>query len=160
VVTNLLAKNKFFSEHDVRFVGGTALSYLIAHRLSEDLDFAILELPVKEIRRTMKQYGAKEIEHNPTLKDYIANDGGNIEDYHVKFMLDSVKVEFFIPPFNILEKQIWQNEGVTFYNNSFVKVASFKTIIYMKIMAFWNRKKYRNLFDILSFLIAILKKDN
>ena len=32
--------------------------------------------------------------------------------------------------------------------NSHLKIGSLKTILYMKTMAFWNRKKYRDLFDI------------
>ncbi len=49
VVLDALSGHEFFNKHDVRFVGGTALSYLIDHRLSEDLDFAMLDLPRDDI---------------------------------------------------------------------------------------------------------------
>ena len=32
------------------------------------------------------------------------------------------------------------------------KMSSLETLIYMKTMAFWNRKKYRDLFDIIHLL--------
>jgi predicted nucleotidyltransferase component of viral defense system len=147
-VLDVLAQNEFFGRHDVRFVGGTALSYLINHRLSEDLDFAMLELPKDEINRLMRSFGAEEIAHSDTAVDYALNEGGDLYDCHLKYILDGIKVEFFTPPFNTLEKEIWTTEATSHYENTSLKIASFETIMYMKSMAFWNRKKYRDLFDI------------
>jgi predicted nucleotidyltransferase component of viral defense system len=143
-----IANDELFKKYDIRFVGGTALSYLINHRLSEDLDFAALELTPKEIIEIMIKYGATKLEHNVTMEDYIKNDGEDINLYYIKFMLKGVKVEFFTPPFNLSEESIWKNDRYTYYENTTLKVASLDTIIYMKSMAFWNRKKYRDLFDI------------
>ena len=147
-VLDVLAQNEFFGRHDVRFVGGTALSYLIKHRLSEDLDFAMLELPTSEIADMMDSYSAKRIEHDALALGYAENDGGDLEEYHLKYILNDTKIEFFTPPFNLHEKEVWMNEPVGRYESTKLKIASFKTIIYMKSMAFWNRKKYRDLFDI------------
>jgi predicted nucleotidyltransferase component of viral defense system len=147
-VLEAIVNNQFFTKHDIRFVGGTALSYLINHRLSEDLDFAMLELCKDEIESMMLSYGAVKINHDNTAVDYAINDGSDLYDYHLKYVLDGVKVEFFAPPFNALEKEVWINEPITKYKETNLKIASFKTIIYMKSMAFWNRKKYRDLFDI------------
>jgi len=147
-VLDTLAKHDFFKSHDVKFVGGTALSYLINHRLSEDLDFAMLELCRDEIGELMHYYGGEMINHHPTAVDYAKNEGGDMYDYYLKYMLDGVKVEFFSPPFNILEKEIWTKKPTSLYENSHLKLASFETIMYMKSMAFWNRRKYRDLFDI------------
>lgn len=147
-VLDAIVQHDFFKKHDVRFVGGTALSYLINHRLSEDLDFAMLELCGDEIEEMMDYYGAKMISHNPTAVDYAKNEGGDMYEYYLKYMLDGVKVEFFSPPFNLLEKEIWIEKPTTLYENSNLKIASFETIMYMKSMAFWNRRKYRDLFDI------------
>jgi predicted nucleotidyltransferase component of viral defense system len=147
-VLDRISHHEFFSLYDIRFVGGTALSYLIHHRLSEDLDFAMLELAPESIKEMMNSFGATLLQHNITAVEYAKNDGENLENYHLKFLLNDVKVEFFTPPFNLFEKEIWENESITIYENSNLKVASFKTIMYMKTMAFWNRKKYRDLFDI------------
>ncbi len=152
-VLDTICNHDFFSLYDVRFVGGTALSHLINHRLSEDLDFAMLELKPQDIKQMMDSFEAIPLEHNNTAIDYAKNDGEELEQYHLKFLLNGVKVEFFTPPFNILEKEIWKNEDTTIYNNSNLKIASFKTIMYMKTMAFWNRKKYRDIFDIYYVLI-------
>ncbi|MDO8609132.1 MAG: nucleotidyl transferase AbiEii/AbiGii toxin family protein [bacterium] len=144
----IIVNNQLFKEHDIRFVGGTALSYLINHRLSEDLDFAMLELCRDEVEEMMLSYGAVKIKHDNTALDYAKNEGGDLYDYHLKYILDGIKVEFFIPPFNLHEKEIWINEPTTEYKETNLKIASLGTIMYMKSMAFWNRKKYRDLFDI------------
>lgn len=144
----ILANNQLFTKYDIRFVGGTALSHIINHRLSEDLDFAVLPFVPLEIEEMMKGYGAVKLVHDKTMEDYIANDGEDINDSYMKFMLNDVKVEFFTPPFNLLEENVWKSDKFEFYLDTTLKIASLNTIIYMKTMAFWNRKKYRDLFDI------------
>ena len=144
----LIMNDDFFLKYDFRFVGGTALSHIINHRSSEDLDFASLELPCEEIEAFMKSYGAKKLEHDVTMEDYVTYDGEDIEISYMQFMLDGVKVEFFTPPFNLFEISVWEKDKYTNYKNSKLKIAALDTIIYMKTMAFWNRKKYRDLFDI------------
>jgi len=145
---NLLATNDFFKYNDIRFVGGTALSHLINHRLSEDLDFAMLDFPKEEIIDMMNSFGATRKKHSNFIIDSAINDGSDIEDSHIMFDLNGVKVDFFEPPFNIKEKDIWSNEQYSLYNETNIKIASFDTIMYMKTMAFWNRKKYRDLYDV------------
>lgn len=147
-VLDIIANNQLFKDHDIRFVGGTALSYLINHRLSEDLDFAMLELCKDEIEGMMRSYGAIKVEHSNTAIDYAHNEGAELDTYHLKYLVSGVKVEFFVPPFNVLEKDIWISEPTIKYQEKYLKIASFQTIMYMKTMAFWNRKKYRDLFDI------------
>ena len=147
-VLDLLAKDTFFKDTDVRFVGGTALSFLINHRLSEDLDFAMLELPKEAINSIMSRYGGIKRKHSDLIIDYALNDGEDIEDYHIMFDLNGVKIDFFVPPFNMKEKAIWENNPCTIYEDTNIQIASFETIFYMKTMAFWNRKKYRDIYDI------------
>jgi len=146
-VLNLIAQDDFFAKHDVRFVGGTALSYIIEHRLSEDLDFATLKLPKDEIKEMMLRYGAVKIDHSEYIKDSVTNDGFDIDDSHLMFELNGVKIDFFEPPFNLKEKDIW-SIPYEHYKETNIKLAAFETIMYMKTMAFWNRKKYRDIFDV------------
>lgn len=113
-----LSSDKSFKDHDVRFVGGTALSYLIKHRLSEDLDFAMLELPKNEILELMQRHGAIKKEHNRVIIDTAMNDGEDIDDSHMMFDLNGVKVDFFTPPFNIKEVEIWKDIPFTLYENT------------------------------------------
>ncbi len=150
-VLDFIANDELFKKYDIRFVGGTALSYLINHRLSEDLDFATLILEpyqVEEIEEMIKKYGGEKLEHNITMEEYTLNDGEDIDLIYIKFMINGVKIEFFTPPFNLAEVSVWKNDKYTYYGDTTLKVASLNTIIYMKTMAFWNRKKYRDLFDI------------
>lgn len=154
-VLNILATHELFKNNDIRFVGGTALSYLINHRLSEDLDFAMLDLSRDEIEEMMYIFRAVKITHSATAIDYAKNEGGDLYDYHLKYILDGVKVEFFVPQFNIFEKNIWRDKSTANYKDTNLKIASFETIMYMKTMAFWNRKKYRDLFDIYHVLTNV-----
>lgn len=146
----LISKHDFFKKHDVRFVGGTALSYLINHRLSEDLDFAMAtpELPKDEIIEMMESFGAIKKKHSDYTIDSAINHGEDIDDSHIMFDLNGVKVDFFTPPFNIKEKVVWEEQPYHLYEDTNVKVASFETIFYMKTMAFWNRRKYRDVYDV------------
>lgn len=144
----LISNDPLFKENDIRFVGGTALSYHIQHRLSEDLDFATLKLDPVLIYNTMIKYGANKIELNDSIKDSALNEGEDINYSYLKYMLDGVKIEFFEPPFNTMEVEIWTHDPYTQYENTNVKLMSLQGISYMKTMAFWNRKKYRDVFDI------------
>jgi len=116
-VLELIANDKLFKDNDIRFVGGTALSYLIKHRLSEDLDFASSEIDLEEIEKMIKSYGGTRIEYDETMREYIENEGGDIEKSYLKFDLDGVKVEFFTPPFNLLEERnIWDKDKTGHYD--------------------------------------------
>lgn len=47
----VIKTHKIFKEYDFRLVGGTAMSYHLNHRVSEDLDFCILgDLPLEDIQ--------------------------------------------------------------------------------------------------------------
>ena len=49
-----IKEHHIFYNHDSRLVGGTALSYHIEHRISEDLDFFILDkLPKENIEKSI-----------------------------------------------------------------------------------------------------------
>lgn len=149
MVLELISKDELFQNNDIRFVGGTALSYRIDHRLSEDLDFATSLIDKDAINKMVRKYSGRSIEHHVSMIDSALNDGEDISNSYLIFIINDVKVEFFTPPFNIgEEKEIWDKDQFTYYENTHLKVASLETLIYMKSMAFWNRKKYRDLFDI------------
>ena len=78
----LIMNDYFFVKYDFRFVGGTALSHIINHRLSEDLDFASFELPCEEIEAFMNSYGAKKLDHDVTMEDYRI--GPTVVQYRLK----------------------------------------------------------------------------
>lgn len=149
IVLDIISKDELFEKSDIRFVGGTALSYIIDHRLSEDLDFAASSLDIEAISDMVKKYGGNLVEHKDSLIDSALNEGEDIGRSYLIFNINGVKVEFFTPPFNLYEeKEVWDKDRYTYYVDSKLKVSSLETLIYMKTMAFWTRKKYRDLFDI------------
>ena len=85
-ILEIICNDDLFKNFDIRFVGGTALSYRINHRLSEDLDFATLKLSPKEISNMIFKYGGKIIDHDKTMEDYVSNDGADINYSYMKFL--------------------------------------------------------------------------
>ena len=146
-VLDILCHDDLFKNHDIRFVGGTALSYYLEHRLSEDLDFTMLEFNYKVINDTMLKYSAVRINNNLN-EDVAINDGFYASDCYVTYKLNDVKIDFFEAPLNVMENEIWNEDNIEYYNNTNLKMLSLKSVLYMKILAFWSRKKYRDLFDI------------
>ena len=146
-VLDILCNDELFKNYDIRFVGGTALSYYLNHRLSEDLDFTMLKFNFKAINDTMLKYGAIRVENNLN-EDIVINDGFYASDCYVTYKLNNVKVDFFEAPLNVMENEIWDKDEIEYYNNSNLKILSLKSVLYMKTLAFWSRKKYRDLFDI------------
>ena len=158
-VLNHISNHKLFELYDIRFVGGTALSYYLNHRLSEDLDFGVHgDLPKEAIIQAMLSFGATFIKSSESIIDDAIDQGANIDDSYLRFVLFTIKIEFFSVPFNVFDAEdIWENGSTILYNNSKVKIASLDTVLYMKSLAFFNRKKYRDLYDI---YFAIYKLDS
>jgi len=123
------------------------VSYYLNHRLSEDLDFSMLKFNYDAIDNAMKKYGAVRIT-NSLNKDDVINDGFYASDCYVSYKLNDVKIDFFEAPLNIMENEIWNEYKLEYYNNSSLKILSLNSVLYMKTLAFWSRKKYRDLYDI------------
>jgi len=147
---DILSKDELFKKEDIMFVGGTALSLRIKHRLSEDIDFGMKVFNSEVILETMEKYGAIRTEQSLEIKDAAINDGFYESDGYLSFLLNDVKVDFFEVPFkhNKQADDIWNNDKFTYYDDTNLRVMSLQGIIYLKGMAFWSRKKYRDLFDI------------
>ena len=128
-VINVLNKIKDLDifEDDLYFVGGTALSYFIKHRVSEDIDIVSPKiLKYKNIIPIMQDLGAKKIEDENTFSLRLA--GMFPDEYILKFILDDVKIEFFCAN-RPIQKEI------------------LKQIAKLKVIAFFQRDKIRDLFD-------------
>jgi len=132
---------------DLYFVGGTALSYYLDHRVSYDIDLAsTTKLPVSKIKAFAFFIGAKQIRdaNGPQFK---INTGNDIENFHMKFMLDGIKIEF--SHFHSdMQKLVFENAGSSLYDSSSkLKILDLKDIVLLKIIALFNRQKTRDLFD-------------
>ncbi len=85
-------------------VGGSALALRIAHRLSEDLDFAFpdLKLPRARLDALLKNaaeagFDFQRNDNEAALNEFIQG-GGELHDYQQDFVVDGVvKVSFFAP---------------------------------------------------------------
>jgi len=151
-VINVLNKIKDSSlfEDELFFVGGTALSYYINHRISEDIDITTLNpLDYKKIVSTLISLGAIKIEDENTTALRLA--GLFPDEYILKFILDDVKIEFFQAN-RPIQKKILKELSYVNYDNSKLKILDLKAIAKLKIVALLQREKSRDLFDFGSIL--------
>lgn len=136
-----------FEQHPFFFVGGTALSAYLNHRVSYDIDIAsTCKLPVSAIKAFAFAIGARAIA-DKNAAAFRINTGEEIENYHLKFMVNGIKLEFscFRSP---LQSAILDNAASSPYNDvSTLKILDLKDIIALKIYALFNRQKTRDLFD-------------
>ena len=91
-------------------VGGSALALHLGHRISEDLDFALRglgdqpalqlpRLPLEALLRSLRSAGVS-IDHRylpATDSVDFESAGMDAEDYQLEYLMDGVKVSFFVP---------------------------------------------------------------
>ncbi|MFA6788884.1 MAG: nucleotidyl transferase AbiEii/AbiGii toxin family protein [Arcobacteraceae bacterium] len=137
-------------QDELYFVGGTALSYFINHRISEDIDIISPNtLDYRKIVPTLIALGAKKIEDENTTALRLA--GLFPEEYILKFILEGVKIEFFQAN-RPIQKKILQKLNYQNYKNSNLKILDLKSIAKLKVIALLQREKSRDLFDFYSIL--------
>ena len=135
---------------DFFFVGGTALSYFLNHRISYDLDFISFEKldPLK-----IKAFGIKyDANYIPDMNaaTFKINTGEEIEKYKIMFSFNGIKVEFFYPNNEIVSEIIKKSEIVLVKGN--IKTFELSTLAKLKLHALFNRNKIRDLFDVFVLL--------
>lgn len=127
------------------FTGGTALAYYINHRVSEDIDIISPQiLDYKKIIPSMLSVGAKKIEDENILALRLV--GLFPDEYIIKFILDGVKIEFFYAN-RPIQKEILHILTFSHYENTNLKILSLELISKLKLVAFFQRDKMRDLFD-------------
>ncbi len=151
-VINVLDKIKdsLIFEDELYFVGGTALSYYINHRISEDIDIVSQNiLNYQKIVPALISLGAKKVEDENTTALRLA--GLFPDEYILKFILNDVKIEFFQAN-RPIQKKILKELSYINYDNSNLKISDLKSIAKLKIVALFQREKSRDLFDFGSIL--------
>jgi len=147
-----ICHDEIFDE-DLYFVGGTALSFYLNHRVSEDIDIiSNVSLNHKKIIPNMSLLGAKKLQDENITALRMA--GLFPDEYMLKFTLDNVKLEFFQAN-RPIQKEILSNFTFTTFENSKLKILDLKSIAKLKLVALIMRDKSRDLFD----FGAILKYD-
>jgi predicted nucleotidyltransferase component of viral defense system len=143
-------KNLEVFKDELYFIGGTALSYFINHRISEDIDIVSPKtLNYKRIIPLMSTIGAKKVDDENIMSLRLA--GLFPDEYILKFILDDVKIEFFFAN-RPIQKQILKELTFTNYENSNLKILDLKLIVKLKLVALFQRDKARDLFDFGSIL--------
>ena len=105
------SKEPFFSEMRATLIGGTAIALHSKHRMSFDLDIAFPYHKTLPSLDFLKSYNADPLPFDRAIIDSMINEGGDIEEYHKRFSIDGVKVDFIVnPSSNIYEKEILQND--------------------------------------------------
>jgi len=123
-------------------IGGTALALQLGHRLSQDIDFCKWRKSKKQIVRVDEW---KQIEDELSA---IGNVTRNmLDDNHIDFMLNSVKITFFADNEFKEPKELVKNP---FLNN--IKIADVKSIGIMKVALMLHRNFHRDYYDIYSIL--------
>jgi predicted nucleotidyltransferase component of viral defense system len=139
--------NNLFDGDDFYFVGGTALSYYLNHRVSYVIDIAAIDkLPISKINAFAFSLGAKAIP-DVNASSFRINTGEDIKNYYMKFMINGIKLEFSYFRSEI-QKEIFKSAGSQPYSkNSKLKILDLNDIVKLKIFALFNRQKTRDLFD-------------
>ena len=144
-----------FSKHDFRLVGGTALSYHMQHRISEDLDFCLQgDLPLNDIQTFIEdcvnQFGLDNVDFIEasiaTVEDFLLG-GSNVDYYLQTWIVNGVKIQFYDGSGHLGAENIFQADQYTFIGD--IRVSSMDTIFKMKSLMFYKRTKSRDLFDML-----------
>ena len=137
-------------DDELFFIGGTALSYYINHRISEDIDIISAKtLNYKTIIPMISSFGAVKIQDENITALRMA--GLFPDEYMLKFIIDNVKLEFFQAN-RPIQKEILQTATFTTYKDSKIKILDLKSICKLKLVALLQRDKSRDLFDFIAIL--------
>lgn len=134
------------------FVGGTALSYYLNHRVSYDLDFMASEkLDIGALSALSVRYGAHFIPDSKTSAFRI-NTGADLREFKMAFNFNGLKVEFFYPndPVRLEVLKTYQSETTVYKQH--IRILPLQAIAELKILALFRRNKIRDLFDLFALL--------
>ena len=144
-----ICNDDIFKE-ELYFTGGTALSFYLDHRVSEDIDIVSSKsLPYKKIIPAVTRLGATKLKDQNITALRMA--GLFPDEYMLKFVLDNVKLEFFQAN-RAIQKEILSCATFIKYQNSNLKILDVVSVSKLKIVALIMRDKSRDLFDFGSIL--------
>ena len=130
---------------ELYFVGGTALSFYLNHRISEDIDIVSSKtLNHRKIIPNMSILGATKLQDENVTALRMA--GLFPDEYMIKFVLDDVKLEFFQAS-RPIQQEILSQASFTNFENSRLKILDLKSIAKLKLVALIMRDKSRDIFD-------------
>jgi len=141
------AQEKFLEEHRAVLIGGTAIAYQLQHRMSFDLDIVFPFAETLPELTFLVQYPAKELPFDPGIIDEVINEGGEIEDYHQRYSIHGVKVDFVVNPgSNIYEDAILKEDNSVKHGT--LNIASLDALFALKSLLILDRNKIRDWYDL------------
>ena len=150
-ITRLLDSIKdhpFFARYPIYFIGGTALSTYLDHRISYDVDFASREkLPVSAIRAFAFEIHATPVPDPTRASAFRINTGEELTHYHQKFMVEGVKMEFSYFNDPMIDVVLDQAQPEVCDGGSTLRKLDLEAVIRLKALALFKRQKSRDLFD-------------
>ncbi|PHS38724.1 MAG: hypothetical protein COB07_07820 [Sulfurovum sp.] len=150
-IKDLLSKiehNSIFDKHPLYFIGGTALSTYLDHRISYDVDIVSTELlSIPAIKAFAFPLGARYIPDMKRASVFKINTGKNLDNFYMKFMLDGIKLEFVHFEDELRQSVLINAESTSYTEGSKLNILSLDSIITLKAIALFDRQKSRDLFD-------------
>jgi len=145
-----------FEKHPLYFIGGTALSVYLDHRISYDIDISSTALlPTSAIKAFAFPLKAIHIPDRASASAFRINSGENLDNYYMKFMVDGVKLEFSYFDDELRQSILTNAVSTSYSEGSKLKILSLDDIIVFKAIALFGRQKSRDLFD----MAIILKRE-
>ena len=132
---------------DFYFIGGTALSYYLNHRISYDIDLmSDKKLLYNDLMALNLKYEGKYI---PDVNEstFRINTGCDLKEYKMTFNMQGIKVEFFYPN-DPIRLAILEKHKDNFKLTNGIKILPIEALSELKLLALFRRKKIRDLFDI------------
>ncbi len=150
---NSLSSNANMKATGATLIGGTALTLLIGHRVSEDLDFFYFQdtLPAELntlISELKKDHSLQSLLTTAQISQARIN-GYNLEDYIREYLIDGVKISF-----SIMDKggesrcDYFKNASVIDYQGAF-NIFNLDSLFKTKSVVLLDRVKSRDLFDLM-----------
>ena len=136
-----------------KMVGGTALAMWLAHRKSEDIDFAIAaaKLPRAIVDNILAGLNNPLCITPLSARDDFLNDGIDVDDYHQDWLVDGVKLSFFTYGSSEYHRQVLM-DGSDDSRIGHITIPHVKTIARTKCHALAHRIKSRDLYDALQII--------
>lgn len=136
-------------------IGGTALALQLGHRISLDFDFAqfggtLPGLNIDRLISRLKQEGHQaQIITNPAqISQFKINHGMNLLDCARDYVIDGVKVTFFIHGKNKVQETFYQTTEKIREANMHFDILAIEGLKVAKTLVFADRVRSRDLYDL------------
>jgi len=143
-----IEQSDIFERYPLYFIGGTALSVYLDHRISYAVDIVSTELlPIPAIKAFAFPLKARHIPDMKRASVFKINTCKNLDNFYMKFMVDGIKLEFVHFEDELRQSVLSNTESSSYTKGSKLKILSLNGIITLKAIALFDRQKSRDLFD-------------